>query len=69
MSKITISQLQQTEENLLIDLQAIDAHNVMGGKKHGGCDDDHGRGGGRGHGGGGYCPPVYCPPIYYPPYH
>jgi hypothetical protein len=65
MSKITISQLQ-TEENLLIDLQAIDAHNVMGGKKYYNDDHDgygdrgkgHGRGHGYGygHGGGGYCP-------------
>jgi uncharacterized membrane protein len=64
MSKITISKLQ-TAENLLVDLQTIDAHNVMGGKKY--CGDGHGHGGGYeggGHGGGGYCPPVYCPPCH-----
>jgi hypothetical protein len=70
MSKITISNLQ-TEENLLVDLHAIDAHSVVGGSKkeseHGGDDRDGKYGGGDdrdnkyGHG---YCPPVYCPPCH-----
>jgi hypothetical protein len=79
MSKITISNLQ-TETNLLADLQAIEAHRVVGGSdkkggKEGGKKEDGKKGEGYGeyddddkHGkGNGYCPPVYYHPIYCPP--
>jgi hypothetical protein len=82
MSKITISNLQ-TDENLLVDLHAIDAHSVVGGSKkeseHGGDDrdDKYGYGGDDdrdGKYGGGddrdnKYGHGYCPPVYCPPCH
>jgi hypothetical protein len=82
MSKIKISNLQN-KENLLVDLQAIDAHRIVGGSEKKGKEEGYGEkeGGKKGesygeygeeekHGkGGGYCPPVYYPPVYCPPCH
>jgi hypothetical protein len=80
MSKITINNLQ-TEENLLVDLQTIDAHGIVGGSEKRGKDEGYGekeggkkgegygyKGEGEEHGkGGGYCPPIYNPPVYCAP--
>jgi hypothetical protein len=78
MSKITISNLQ-TEENLSIELQAIEAHNVVGGsdkegKKESGYGKEYGgekekeKGGEKEEGkynyGAKYYAPVYHPPTY-----
>jgi hypothetical protein len=80
MSKITISNLQ-TEENLLVELQPIDAHSIVGGsdkegkgygEKEGekkGRDDDKGYGykGEYGEGDDHGKGGGYCPPVYHPP--
>jgi hypothetical protein len=77
MSKITINNLQ-TEKTLLVELQSIDAHGIVGGSEKKGKGEGYGEGYGykgenserEEHGkGGGYYPPVYHPPVYCPPYH
>ncbi len=80
MSKITIANLQ-TEENLLVELQAIDAHLIVGGSDKKGKGEGYGEkeGGKKGEGyGEGYKGEYgddddhgkggkYCPPVYHPP--
>jgi hypothetical protein len=84
MSRITIKNLQ-TDENLLVELQAIDAHRIVGGseKKGKGEGSDEREGGKKGEGYGkgyGYKGEYgegdehgkggrYCPPVYCQPCH
>jgi hypothetical protein len=78
MSRITINNLQ-TEENLLVELQLIDAHRIVGGSEKKGKGEGYGEkeGGKKGEGYGegyGYKGDGdehgkgggYCPPVYHP---